>query len=298
MRIIFTLFLLFPVYLFSQTSGLIIDKSTGKGVPYVNIWVEDENIGTTSDFYGKFKIKGELLGKRLIFSAVGYERHKIEIKSNNLTIELTQKTYEIGEAVVKKADNSSKIICGEFDKSKINHFYDCGEKPWIVAKLVKYENRFEATPFINNLTLLALNEIKSSTFGLRFLSVDSSGAPGEEIVNELILVKAKKGKNTITVDLSKYYIEIPKNGLFIAVEWLIIEENKYEFEIPIPNSNEKEKVLTYGPSIGNVPAETDEYSWIYKSGKWQKDNKIQENLPIEEYIGKYPQLAFKLVLTN
>jgi len=297
MRIVFTLILLFPFYLFSQTSGLIVDNSTGKGVPYVNIWIENENIGTTSDFNGNFILKGELKGKNLILSAVGYEREKVEIVNNNLTIKLTPKIYEISEAVINKSENSNKIVIGEFDQSRIRHYYACADKPWIVAKLVQYETRFETTPFINKLTLLSLNEIKSSTFGLRFLSVDSSGAPGEEISNELILVKAKKGKKTITVDLSKYYLEIPKNGLFIAVEWLIIEENKYEFEMPMPNSKEKMKVIEYQPSIGNIPADTNEYSWIYLNGKWKKEIKLS-GLPIVEYNGKYPQLAFELVLTN
>ncbi len=130
MRIVFTLLLfplyLFSLYLFSQTSGLIIDKSTGKGVPYVNIWIENENIGTTSDFYGKFLIKGELTGKYLILSAVGYERQKVEINGNSLTIKLTPKTYEIEEAVINQSENSSKIGCGEFNKSKIRHYYACG----------------------------------------------------------------------------------------------------------------------------------------------------------------------------
>ena len=68
--------------------------------------------------------------------------------------------------------------------------------------------------------------------------------------------------------------------------------------IEMPNSKDKEKVITYEPSIGNIPAETNEFSWIYMNGKWQKDNRIEDNLPIKEYIGKYPQLAFELVLTN
>ena len=118
---------------------MIIDKSTGKGVPYVNIWIENENIGTTSDFGGKFLIKGELSGKYLILSAVGYERQSVEINGNSLTIKLTPKTYDIEEVVINQSENSSKIVCGEFNKSKIRT-NACGDKPWIVAKLVKYEN--------------------------------------------------------------------------------------------------------------------------------------------------------------
>lgn len=298
MRIIFTLFLLFPFYLFSQIRGSIIDKSTEKEVPFANIWIEDENIGTTSDNDGKFSLNEKVIGKSLIISAVGYERQEVQIESSDLTIYLIPKVYELDEIVIKQSENDNMVVLGGFDKSKIHHYYSCADKPWIVAKLVQYESRFVETPFIKAMTLLSLSEIKSSTFGLRFLSVDSSGAPGEEIVNELILVKAKKGNKTITVDLSKYYIEIPENGVFIAVEWLIIEENKYEFVVGMPNSKEKVKATTYEPSIGNIPSETNEYSWIYVNGKWKKESKLSDNLPIKEYSGKFPQLAFELVLSN
>ena len=37
--------------------GVVVDES-GKPIPYVNIWVEDENIGTTSEENGEFSIIG------------------------------------------------------------------------------------------------------------------------------------------------------------------------------------------------------------------------------------------------
>ena len=92
MRIVFTLFLLFPLYLFSQTSGLIVDKSTEKGVPFANIWIEDENIGTTSDNVGKFSLNEKVIGKFLIISAVGYERQKVQIESSDLKVYLIHTT--------------------------------------------------------------------------------------------------------------------------------------------------------------------------------------------------------------
>jgi CarboxypepD_reg-like domain len=38
----------------AQIKGVVEDSLTGKPIPYVNIWVENENIGTTSEENGTF----------------------------------------------------------------------------------------------------------------------------------------------------------------------------------------------------------------------------------------------------
>jgi hypothetical protein len=34
---------------YSQMKGIVIDAETKEKIPYVNIWLENENIGTTSN---------------------------------------------------------------------------------------------------------------------------------------------------------------------------------------------------------------------------------------------------------
>ena len=60
---------------FAQIKGVVID-SVGTPIPYVNIWVEGKNIGTTSQEDGSFIIN-ILAEKMLVFSAVGFETSKI-----------------------------------------------------------------------------------------------------------------------------------------------------------------------------------------------------------------------------
>lgn len=298
MRFLIVFLWFIPSHLFSQVTGKVLDKSTNKGVSYTNIWVENENLGTTSDFYGNFSFDKDLMGKYLVFSAVGYERQRIRIEGNNLKVFLAPKVYEIGEALVSNTENSEKTVIGEFDKNTIRDYYGSAGEPWIVARYFAYQDHFKSTPFIKEIELLAMSDIEFSTFGLHFYSVDSMGMPGNEIVNDLILVNAKKGNNTITVNLSRYYIEIPEDGLFIAVEWLIIDENKFEFELMSTDTKkEKVKVVSYEPSIGNIPVENNDCSWIYNKGKWQKVDLIEDTI-LKDYKGKYRLLAFKLVLTN
>ena len=77
MKTIFlTLSLLFGYSLFGQITAKIIDSETSQNIPYVNIWVENENIGTTSNEQGKFILNIDK-PKQIILSAIGYKRLKL-----------------------------------------------------------------------------------------------------------------------------------------------------------------------------------------------------------------------------
>jgi hypothetical protein len=47
--------LVFPVCLYGQVSGVVIDSETKKPVPFANIWVEKMDIGTTTNENGLFQ---------------------------------------------------------------------------------------------------------------------------------------------------------------------------------------------------------------------------------------------------
>ena len=69
---------LVSICIYLQIKGIVLDKSN-KPIPYVNIWVENENIGTTSEENGSFSIHVEDQNKVLIFSALGFETKKVAV---------------------------------------------------------------------------------------------------------------------------------------------------------------------------------------------------------------------------
>ena len=80
----FSFLLLISLSFFAQTKGIVVDES-GKPIPYVNIWVENENIGTTSEENGQFSIiTGE--NKILVFSAIGFETLKSKLNESGKVV--------------------------------------------------------------------------------------------------------------------------------------------------------------------------------------------------------------------
>ena len=287
-------FLLISNLCFSQLKSVIINSETKGKIPYVNIWVENENIGTTSNEKGEFELEIDS-AKIIIFSAIGFETKKTSSDSIKNILELKPIVTELDEIIISKTLNQELVI-GKFKKSKINNYFGCGIKPWITARYFDYKSMYEKTSFLKTIRILTKSDIKNSKFNIRLYDVNENGEPENYIYNQNIIGIAKKGKKTTEIDVSKLNIEFPENGFFIAIEWFIIEDNKYEFKYTMEGSRKKLEGISYEPGIGTIPAETDENSWIFNQGKWRKVWK--NNGGIKKYNGKYSLMAIELTLSN
>ena len=282
-----------PIEIFSQTRGIIIDKKTRNPIEYANIWIENQNIGTTSSLDGKFHFNVNAIGKRLIVSAIGYETNYSLIENENSTIELNPKTYEISEVVVRPKKNTIELKIDEYKKSSVNYFFGCGTYPWIVAKYFKFLPSYERTPYLKKLTVLTESRGKPSTFNLRLINVGENGEPSTDIQKENIIVEAKRGKRNVTVDLSEYNIQFPKSGFFVAVEWLIIESNKNVFEYKTKETKKVVSEIRYEPLFGVAKYDKEFDNWTYTNGSWRK-SKIAPPIMMD----KAGDLAIELTLSN
>jgi hypothetical protein len=289
-------FIVISNFCFSQLKSVIIDSETKEKIPYVNVWVENENIGTTSNEKGEFELKVNTT-KSILFSAIGFETKKISSDSIKNIVELKPQITELNEVVINSKKLTQEIVIGEFKKSKINTYFACGINPWITARFFKHnKDKYGKTPFLKKIRLLTKSDVENSKFNIRLYSVNENGEPENYIYEKNIIGIAEKGKKTTEIDISNLNIEFPENGFFIAIEWLIIEENKYEFEHTIKGSSKKLKIISYEPAIGIIPAETDENSWTFNQGKWSKVLKNPEGN--KNYGEKYNLIAIELTLTN
>ncbi|MHC1704504.1 MAG: carboxypeptidase-like regulatory domain-containing protein [Tenuifilaceae bacterium] len=283
----------FPYIILAQIQGIVKDKKTRNPIEYANIWLENQNSGTTSDLEGKFKFKEKSIGKVLIISAIGYETQHFKIEEENVIIELIPKTYEIKELLISPKKNNKEVVIDKYDKSSINYFFGCGTYPWIVAKYFEFLPAYEQTPYLKKLTILTNSRKKPSSFNLRLISVNEIGEPSTDILKENLVIKAKRGKRNTTVDLSEYSIKFPKEGFFIAVEWLIIEDNMNEFEFTVAGSKKKVVEIRYEPLFGSSKKERDFDNWTYSNGSWHKSK-----IAPPSRMDKAGDLAIELTISN
>ncbi len=154
--------ILFIVHCYSQqcnVEGKVIDKSTGKSLPFVNMIVTgNPQCGTTADIDGNFKISAPAHIGSLSFSYVGYRDTIIPINntSNNikgLVIKLQEISFQIQEVKILPGVNPAlRIIRTAIDNKdknnpeKVHSFtYDSYNKMYCTADMK------DATDTVNSL---------------------------------------------------------------------------------------------------------------------------------------------------
>lgn len=276
---------------FGQISAIVLDNDTKEAVPYVNIWVENENTGTTTDENGKFTIDNSK-GKTLILSSLGYETKNIGLSNIPKKIFLIPKAFELDEIIISSKKAKTQKIIGEYNDDDIGFYYASNNKPEIKARLFPYQPSYSETPFLSKIKFNIFSDVKNAKFNIRFYSVDERGEPGNPIYENNIIGTAKKGVHNITLDLSNVNITFPENGFFISYEWLIIDDNKLKYSLP-----NDETGFLYEPKIGLLPVTDNQSSWTFRNGNWKKVEKFSGNTP-KPYFGNYGTLAIELTLTD
>ena len=140
MRIVILFFILNCTALLGQNvSGVVISEKDKSPVGFVNIGIAGKNIGTVSDFNGKFNLllDAQFDNDTLLFSCIGYNPFSIKIselkKDNNKNIFLKEKAYEMKEIVIRPKNfkqrtlgvtSHSKMVEAGFKDNLLG--YECG----------------------------------------------------------------------------------------------------------------------------------------------------------------------------
>ena len=106
----------------AQTSGLVIEKGTGRPLEGVSITVKDEKTGTTTNSVGRYQIKVDNPQKAiLVFSLVGYKSIEEPLKGRTaLNISLEDSTVMMQSVVVTALGFEAQRDKLGYSSSKIN----------------------------------------------------------------------------------------------------------------------------------------------------------------------------------
>ncbi len=275
----------------AQIKGVVKDSITGKPVPYVSIWVENENNGTTSEVDGTFVVNISEKYKTLIFSALGYEKKKIKT-SKAIEVNLKQTPYQLEEIVISKRKETKQVEIGD-TKNEILEAFDNG--PRIAAKFFPYLPSYKRTKFIKQVTIFTDSRIENATIKIHFFSVDSIGFPGKELLDKDFIVSVNKGVKKTAFNVSKFNLRIPKNGIFVGFEKLMIENNKAEKSSVVLNENTSQAQKKYNPFVLYNYVER-KFSFAFSGGKWNRETKQNETDSSNKMMIYEP--AINLILTN
>lgn len=275
----------------AQIKGVVKDSIDGKPIPYVTISVENENFGTTSEENGEFKIHVSDKSKKLVFSALGFER-KTVLVSNVSEVRLKPTALQLDEVVISKRFETRQKEIGDSDNAILETF---DKAPRIDIKFFPYEPSYKKTRYLKQVCLVTDSKIAEASFKIHFYSVDANGGPGTELLEKDFIVSVGKGVSKTKFSLAKFNLKMPKEGLFVGFEKLMIDKNMIEKTVMNYNTNEALTTSIYYPFMlyNNVRRD---FQFAFIGGKWIRKSGKDQNNPTDKI--KIYEPAITIILTN
>ena len=287
-------FLILALIAFSasaQIKGIVKDSLSGKPISYVNIWVQNENIGSTSEENGTFFINTTANDKKLIFSTLGYEKKTIKASAAS-EVYLKPAAYSLDEVVISKSIGTKTVEIGKA-KNEMYQAFDNGPK--IDTKFFPYNSSYKKTKYLKQVSIYADSRIEDATIKIHFYDVDANGFPADELLDKDFIVMVKNGTKINRFDLKELNLKFPQKGIFIGFEKLMIEKNKSEKTVTDSNTKIVQILKTYFPFVlYNYVAK--EFLYTFSGGKWSRQTNQNDNRSAEKMMIYEPVIT--LILSN
>lgn len=265
----FIFILLYPLMLFSQgktLTGIITDEYTDKTIPYVNVVYLKKNYGVASHIDGRFELE-KLANLSLVkISAIGYRDTIINIDTlHNIIIALKPEAFGLPEVIVtrKKIRKYTKKLIGYYSHRN-NSIYKMGLGNQVAILI---QDKSEIGSCIEKVKYRIKKDKRYKCHAyhrIRIFSNDkTSTMPQKDIINDNIILNPMDFGKTVEVDISKYNLQLPKDGVWVCIEWI---GNPNCQDLQLEDKTYVSPYLTGGRSkLPKAPV-----CHNYRDGKWGK----------------------------
>ena len=227
MKYLVNVLLLLPFSLLAQTPihGIVTDKHRIP-LPLTNIVSLTSNSGGVTNNQGNFSIPISIKTDSIKFSNIAYLPKTIAIKDlkDNDTIVLEENIEQMKVVVLKDFSHYKQEATLGFKDYPNNGEYKFGPGDQIATYIDNKENK---DGWIKGIFFKVKAFGKcTNTMRVRLLEMDTiTFRPSTDLLDENNLISSSDLKKTNYVDVSNNKIIIPKEGIFIVLEWVYQDNN-------------------------------------------------------------------------
>ncbi|MDR3286649.1 MAG: carboxypeptidase-like regulatory domain-containing protein [Prevotellaceae bacterium] len=287
---------------FAQTNNKIFvaDSTTREPVEYASIIFVGTDGGAYTNDKGFFYKPQNV--KQIEVSGIGYYSKKVALNKDIDTIFLSPQVYELSEAKVLPANKKRKSVeLGYAQKNSIRGVGYCsGDEIAVYIPLDNEENSYRLIKQVifniaRNFKLDKLDN--TSVFKVNFYKITGNKEIGELINTENIVFTSDILKSKPKLDVSKYNVYMPEDGIFVAIEFVgrinfetgaiigdlmnhILPSVRVSWEIPNTIVYEKRKFRKSKNGWQRVDKDYDVLKGLKQS---YKDLKVYKDLKEDEY---------------
>ena len=222
MKFLLGFILFFPSLLFAQSTihGVVASRKN-QMLPLTNIVLLHKNTGTITDDNGGFNLSNILPTDSIKISNIAYFSKIVAIKGikNNDTIFLTENIRGIKGVVIRNSKNYKQEVTLGMSGYPNNGSFRLAPGNQIATYIA---NNQDKEGWIKGVSFKVKDFGKcNNSIRLRLLQLDTiTLKPSNDLLDENILIKSSDLKKSNYIDLSNYKIFIPREGLFVVLEWI------------------------------------------------------------------------------
>ncbi len=260
---LFALFMLLSSVLVAQektkVKGVITDAQTGEPLPFVNVAFVGKNVGTTTDFNGKYQMDTKWGSDKVQASFMGYElmeKQVVQGETNTIDFALEPKQIKLDEVVVKakgryknKENPAVELIQKVVDNRDKNR-----KEGFDYYQYDKYE---KMQLDINNITEQFMNRKAFKKFAFMWEYVDTSTVNGKpylplyftETKSKVYFRKEPKAEKEVTYGLKTVGFEdfMDAEGIDYFMEKIYQDIDIYDNTIMLMEKQFKSPISNIAP---------------------------------------------------
>ena len=259
--------LVFPIIALAQNfvHGKVIDSETKKGLPYANLIYLNIKSAYYTDSLGNYNIP--VLNDDLQISCIGYEKQILKSLPEDKVIEVKPVQYTLNQVVINF--RSAKVIRLGFFKDKVytSNLFPMGllgpqglSKNYVAQYIASKGEDLIITKLLYNLSNHStsshlifddgrIKACETTNLRVHLFSVNKiTGLPDKELLTQNLVFKNNCDLGNLVVDVSDEHIIMPKNGVFVSLEYIDIQHksNTPYFPLLVVNYRGKKLNSTYG----------------------------------------------------
>jgi len=284
--------ILFACSVSAQIKGIVEDEKNNP-IPYASVVYLNTKYGVNTKEDGTFELPKIDSLKVVQVSNLGFETKLISVQ-NEMKIVLSPEIYELNEVIIEKPTFKNQIVLGRLEFSNGSYGNRGTNTMW--GKFFECNSSNNKFKFVKGINFYTKSNIKNAKIKLRIFTLDKENQIQNDLIEKDMIIVCDKGKQKHTIDLSSQHITFPKEGIMVAFENLIIDENKYLYTYILKGTQEKEKIIGYEPSLTGFHNSAEANVWFVKNDKAVLVKFDPKNYPKRGHIPN--DISIQLVLTN
>ncbi len=277
--------------------GHIYDQKTKETIPYVNLSFLNTLKGTSTDEEGHFfiDIPTSYLEKKVHISSLGFKDTIVDasILFKAKKMYMLEESFELQEVVLtEKLDNTN--VLNPISSSSLASGFSSSSTPWVLA--LYFPNIGAQEKKVNKVTVFFKKNENfkraSSKFRIRIYDVDEvTKKPNRDLLRKSIVLEHNIKQEYVSVDLDALNIEMPREGLYVGIEWLFVPSNWYKHTTLNKTLNKKEIEDRFAPTFSGAYTQNQNYKvMVYGMGAWS-DFKVQSKNNTKNLV---PAISLKI----